>query len=471
MKYLYGAAVQGIQQFIFQTNKLKDIVEASDRVQNICTEKFKETLGHELKEDNAVLNAAGNIKYIFDTKEECERVVRLFPKAVMEYAPGITISQAVVQCQEEDKYAEYADELEKRLRQQRNKPMSSLTAGLMGIMRESGTNLPKLASKDNKDKEDIHDIKSDLCKNAFGDCTNMRDVEWEIEKMTDKNDWIAVIHADGNGLGQVVQKIGKNRKAFKEFSRNLDAATKAAAQCAYLDVFMKFADKELTPIRPIVLGGDDLTVICRADLALEYVTAFMDAFEKEAKLKTDQELTACAGIAYIKSSFPFYYGYGLAESLCGEAKKDAKKDLKEGEFAPSCLMFHKVQDSFTEDYASIVERELTGKDGYTMKHGPYYLHEDHAISKGRWTIDKLKERADFFERQGKDGNAIKTHLRRWLTDLHQNTGMAHQKVLRMKSIFDNEVFEKYIEDVTGSKCTPVYDILALHTINTQETKE
>ena len=468
MKYLYGAAVQGIQQYIFRTNKLKDIVEASDCVQNICTEKFEKTLGHELKEDNAVLNAAGNVKYIFDEKEECERVVRQFPKAVMEYAPGITISQAVVPCPEEDNYAEYADELERRLRQQRNTPTGSLTTGLMAVLREAGTNLPKQVAKD---KEDAHDVKSDLCKNAFGDNIDMRDVEWEIEKMTDKNDWIAVIHADGNGLGQVVQKIGKDRKAFKEFSRNLDAATKAAAQCAYLDVFMKFADKELTPIRPIVLGGDDLTVICRADLALDYVTAFMNAFEKEAKEKTNQPLTACAGIAYIKSSFPFYYGYGLAESLCSEAKKDAKKDLKKGDFAPSCLMFHKVQDSFTEDYASIEERELTGKDEYTMKHGPYYLHESDAAKKGRWTIDELKEHAEFFEKHGKDGNAMKTHLRRWLTDLHQNTGMAHQKVLRMKSIFDKDVFKKYIDDVTGSKCTPVYDILALHTINTQQTKE
>lgn len=464
MKYLYGASVQGIQQYIFRTNKLKDIVESSDRVQNICTEKFEEILGHELKEDNAVLNAAGNVKYIFDEKIECERVVRQFPKAVMEYAPGITISQAVVPCPEEDKYAEYADILERRLKQQRNKPMGSLTTGLMGIAREVGTNLPKLLIKD---KEDVHDVKSDLCLNAFGESTDMCDVEWKIDKMTDKNDWIAVIHADGNGLGQVVQKIGKDRKEFKKFSRNLDAATKAAAQRAYRDVFMKFADKELTPIRPIVLGGDDLTVICRADLALDYVTAFMDAFEKEVEEKTHQELTACAGIAYIKSSFPFYYGYALAESLCCEAKKDAKKDLKEGEFAPSCLMFHKVQDSFTEDYARIVERELTGKDGYTMKFGPYYLHKSHAEQKGRWTIETLKTKTEFIEKQGKDGSAIKTHLRRWLADLHQNTGMAEQKVLRMKSLFEAQ--KDYIESVTKGKCTPVYDILALHTINTQET--
>ena len=39
-KYLYGAAVQGIQGFIFQTNKLREIVGASELVEEICTDMF-----------------------------------------------------------------------------------------------------------------------------------------------------------------------------------------------------------------------------------------------------------------------------------------------------------------------------------------------------------------------------------------------------------------------------------------------
>ena len=44
-KYLYGAAVQGIQNFIFQTNELKDIVGASELVEDICTNLFQEAVG------------------------------------------------------------------------------------------------------------------------------------------------------------------------------------------------------------------------------------------------------------------------------------------------------------------------------------------------------------------------------------------------------------------------------------------
>lgn len=51
-KYLYGASVQGIQQFIFQTNELKDIVGASELVEFICTKLFKEVVGNGWKEAN-----------------------------------------------------------------------------------------------------------------------------------------------------------------------------------------------------------------------------------------------------------------------------------------------------------------------------------------------------------------------------------------------------------------------------------
>ena len=69
-QYLYGAAVQGIQSFIFQTNTLREIVGASELVEEICTKMFAEQLGiskTNLDNDgNAIINAAGNIKYIFN---------------------------------------------------------------------------------------------------------------------------------------------------------------------------------------------------------------------------------------------------------------------------------------------------------------------------------------------------------------------------------------------------------------------
>lgn len=504
MGYLYGAAVQGIQQFIFQTNELKDIVGASELVENICKHKFEEAMeiaGLKVEAGQTIINAAGNIKYEFDRKEDCEKLVRIFPKIVVEAAPGITISQAVVFYESEEKYVDAINELERRLRIQRNKPMKSTTMGLMGIKRSRQTNMPVVEviynSKSGKDeyldaatkrkREEVTLL--DLCHMAFGDETiGFRDVALNPEEMTRNNDWIAVIHADGNRLGQIVQEVGKDRETFKAFSQKLDKATKQAAVEAYNEVWnVNEHTNEKIPIRPIVLGGDDFTVICRADLALPYVTAFIKHFEKETKSELGKiilehnvfkegcvrdRLTACAGIAYVKSSYPFYYAYELAEALCTRAKKDAKnKDsIREGkELAPSCLMFHKVQDSFVENFDEIARRELVLADGRTFEFGPYYINYE---KENRWSVDDLVKAVDIIVKKGEEGNAVKSHLRNWMSLLKEgNTGMAEQKLKRMGSIVTDSELLKLINNVTGGVRIPAYDILAIHTINTQVTKE
>ena len=85
-KYLYGASVQGIQSFIFETNKLKEIVGASEIVEEICTSHFTEQLkiNHlSFKSEKLIVGAAGNIKYQFDESDKIESIksfVKTFPK-------------------------------------------------------------------------------------------------------------------------------------------------------------------------------------------------------------------------------------------------------------------------------------------------------------------------------------------------------------------------------------------------------
>jgi hypothetical protein len=78
----------------------------------------------------------------------------------------------------------------------------------------------------------------------------------------------------------------------------------------------------------------------------------IQSFEKQTKIKFasfqntfgfdgfNDGFTACAGIAYIKKSYPFHYGAELSEVLCSAGKKVAKRNTTK---APSCLYFYKVQ--------------------------------------------------------------------------------------------------------------------------------
>lgn len=488
--YLYGAAVQGIQNFIFATNELKDIVGASELVESICTTAFDE---FETPGGESVLRAAGNIKYIFDLREDCEKAVRFFPKKVMAMAPGITLSQAVVAYEDIEDFSVAVEQLEARIRAQRNIPTTPVTLGCMGMQRSRKTGAPVVEvrkddyldaatrAKRSNIAESGANATEKLCAKLYGERVCSGRVPYDIGKITDKNDWIAIIHADGNGLGRIVEKIGKSKDEFRNFSNNLEKATVESARKAFSKVCddFKFRDDEIIPIRPVVLGGDDLTLICRGDLAMPFVRLFLEYFEKETadllagplNAIDSEKLTACAGIAFVKSSFPFYFGYDLAESLCSEAKKDAKKETrlaKNRGMAPSCLMFHKVQDSFISDYSDIEARELTPNSRMSFKFGPYYLEEDKLENTGRWTIDKFTGFVNKFDTD--EGNAVKTHFRNWLSLLHGNEGMAEQCLKRLKSRVSRNYREMVDLSTANESMTPVYDMLAYHSIYAQVTK-
>lgn len=520
--YLYGASVQGIQGFIFQTNKLQEIVGASELVERICTSLFAKVLGEKGRHEelveklqgdkNAIVNAAGNIKYEFCTWDACEKVVKRFPKVVMEFAPGVTISQAVVDMAGKS-FEDAVQELEAKLRVQRNRPFRDTAIGLMGIERSRQTGLPVIY-KEYKVKEEgkdgkVIEVKSGhmdegtfqklyyedkgrniirkrstqtLCQKAFGTRYIQAKVAFMIEEMTQKNDWIAIIHADGNGMGQVIQKIGTRKDVFREFSIALDNATTEAAVQAFNDVVPDFETP--IPMRPVVLSGDDHTVICRADLAIPYVEAFIKHFEENTsdllgetikenrifKGLPNDRLTACAGVAFVKSSYPFYYGYQLAEALCDRAKKDTKSlyGADEGRLPASCIMFHKVQDSFVTSFDDIVKRELTPWKGYSFEFGPYYINVKRT---DRWTVEKLIDASRKLE--GESMSSVKSGLRNWLSLMHINPEMAKQRLERLKYISGKK---EYINEVTTSRDTvkevySVFDILAVNSVNTQQIKK
>ena len=331
-------------------------------------------------------------------------------------------------------------------------------------------------------KEGSQNVKG-LCEKSFGkDALIDNKIAYNISDITDKNDWIAIIHADGNGLGKVVQKVGKQKDLFMEFSQKLDLATQEAANHAFKVVSNKFADKQIIPIRPVVLSGDDMTVIVRGDLAVHYAKAFISAFEEKTKEHLGEKLkdkhvfdedkdylTACAGIAFVKSSYPFYYGYQLAEDLCGEAKKDTKAiyGAYTDYLPPSCMMFHKVQDSYIFDYKDIIKRELTAKDGLSFKAGPYYIHPQ----KSKNTIDDLINASKRLNSENGDG--IKSGIRNWISLRLDDRSKADQRKDRMLQIFKDEgeaaITLLTYENEDNKNCI-AYDVLAYYTILNQQTK-
>ncbi len=223
--------------------------------------------------------------------------------------------------------------------------------------------------------------------------------------------WVAVVHADGNGVGKIFLNFKecldrcpdlpgegdpatRYLNALKNFSLELEEATERAFCRAVAVLDTRRVDRQARlPLLPLVLGGDDLTVLCDGAQSLEFARQYLIAFEEEtaspkvpflstianAALGT-KHLTACAGVAIVKNHFPFSSAYDLAEDLL----RKAKTVKQEPSLPTSALDFHILYDASLTDLADIRQR-LTRRDEqqrvYYLFARPYVVtqpSEDHS---------------------------------------------------------------------------------------------
>ncbi len=170
---------------------------------------------------------------------------------------------------------------------------------------------------------------------------------------------VALVHIDGNGVGKFFTDLPKEADR-RRISADLAQATKEAAAKAMAPVLEAcHGPKRIVPARPILLGGDDLTIILRADLALEFARSFAHAFEASTKerfsktLGKDHEgLTAKAGIVFMGPKQPFAQAYELCEELASAARDDKL----------SCLSFWRLTGAMIPQGTDEIETLTTRGD-------------------------------------------------------------------------------------------------------------
>jgi hypothetical protein len=189
--------------------------------------------------------------------------------------------------------------------------------------------------------------------------------------LSDEAEWVAVVHADGNGLGDVFTNFDRYvsapdsrsyASAISQFSAALDETAAATLAAAWDAVNRdaregRLADVTLldgtAAVLPLVVGGDDLTFVCDGSVALALTHAYLRRFETATSTGVVADtlrrggrpprIGVSAGVAIVKRHFPFSLAYELAADLTGEAKS-----VKRPEHAgpdSSALAFHVLLDS------------------------------------------------------------------------------------------------------------------------------
>ncbi len=204
---------------------------------------------------------------------------------------------------------------------------------------------------------------------ALGECTDqyevincLKDTFDSFSRSRSEND-IALIHLDGNGMGQILMKLREHLKdrdrddysaEMRRFSEMLEDVTLRAVRKATGEMLSRAGFSVDRPdrvpvFRPLVVGGDDLTVLVDPKYAYDFVIDYCREFRQASQDEIQKNgllqkvladgglplyLTASGGILFNKKSHPFFNSIRLVEGLAERAKKLTKLRPGDGDYTP-----------------------------------------------------------------------------------------------------------------------------------------
>lgn len=523
--YAYLFEAKSIQSYILDSGRMRDLVGASELVDSLTENLLRETLnalGFEKEEPICFSRRAGGALYAFaEDKAKLDDFAALWSLAVAQYAPGMNFD--VGRGEGPDAHEAFND-ARTAIREDasRIRPNLPVTAPIAERSRRTGNPAVSMDGKDggsmdrptHRKKAFADASRAGLTDRFSPDDAKLAWRDWPRDLTPGAKDafpflgddhTVALIHADGNGMGELLRRAGEATRSrpetfvglFRKLSEAIADITQAAARHATATVLIPERDarrdhpRQPDPearlaARPIVLGGDDLTILVRADLALDFLKAFLEKFEEESRPRLEplelegiDGLTAGAGVVFLRASQPFYLAAHLAESLAKLAKDRAK--AQDAKRPPSTVAFHRVTQSMIEDYPEIVSREKTvsidGTDHINTL-GAYALRAGHGIP----TLDDLFRltgllQADDMSRGptrqlqtlvGLAPNQAETAYRRWRELMKDNKQERLTDFDRtMKALlpnYKNATSLPYADDGMGRQRTPLGDALTLMSV-------
>ncbi len=128
--------------------------------------------------------------------------------------------------------------------------------------------------------------------------------------------YLALVYADGNGVGKAAGSEDVERARF--FHRNRVLLRRAVKDA--IDVACDGSSP--APLLPLMLGGDDLLVVCRADTALPFVAKLCRTlFEIQRDELQVFKLTLGVGVVIAHPKIPIHRLHEVAERLAASAKR------------------------------------------------------------------------------------------------------------------------------------------------------
>lgn len=421
----------GIQPYIFGSNRLREnigasylVSQATDNWTREALEKLKTDIKQEVYtfnpekhspdakpriEDDGlaaelIYAGGGNTVLLFSDKQYALQFTQILSKRILEESPGINLVSVHKEFDwdHQSLYEVVQDLMKNDLdTKKRSRIPSAPLLGLGVTATCRSTQLVAVGMSDKFEDDEPYLISREIQKKLdavrFANrqlrerLLNKSSENYEFPLRTDymgrsigDSSYVAVIHADGNGMGKRFQKFGKD-KCNRDYiidMRKLSHSVNQAGITALknvMEILVKSieVDKDgkrkvkgqfeikdnYLPFRPLVYGGDDVTFVCDGRLGLELAAIYLKELEEQT-IADGKPIKACAGICVVKTHYPFARAYQLSEDLCRQAKsfvkEESKKFVKE-DF--SALDWHLAASGLIGSISEIRQREYQVQTG------------------------------------------------------------------------------------------------------------
>jgi len=499
-----------IQRYIFSTNNLKENVGASHLVKKIY-EDFLEEVVKELFADSINIDewrqnpeiikilddstpfevgyiGGGNALLFFREEDKAREFIKKWSLKLLIKSPGIIPAFAVGEI-DFGNFSNSLQNLFKTLLKNKTEFLPEVIIKRHGITAEcpnTGYSAEVWCDQEGEFISSVSYAKINAAKDALNELINKDEIKrllkdsytftFKIDKLgqrENEDSHIAIVHIDGNDMGDRIRRID-NLVDLRKFSKSLKEATEKAFNEILKKIIERIENGDLEkvgiylqreedghrtilPLRPIIIGGDDITFVSEGRLGIWLAKIFLEEFQRQ-EVSDGKGLTACAGVAITKTKYPFYRGYILSEELTKSAKEARKSRNNSG----SWIDFHIAYGGFSEGIKEIRESQFRTSDGKSVIMRPYRIED----------FDKLLEGVAHFKNTFPRSKVMELRQVIYSSEVDRTLFMERLKVRGLKlpeynpSYWEKEqkkenenLFIKQAE--TQTETTPYFDMIEL----------
>ncbi|MCC8098988.1 MAG: hypothetical protein LIO78_02845 [Clostridiales bacterium] len=370
------------QDYIFARKELRENALRSRQINYVTSSSFfqdvakkaaeRETEPLYCEEENLVYAGGGHTILQFSSQEKAVAFARCVTEETMRRYQSMEIFVKTMPYDQNKTPGENLQALSEALERKKALRQASFRQGSFGVEAlDKESLLPKL-DKDGEDDE----VKD------FTPLNGWKRDGWEypvlMDKLAGEDNFVAVVHIDGNAMGKRVSALYDQREAADweqccEKLRRFSTGIQEDFEAAFNDMVQTVIDSDLKPekpnlpVRPVILAGDDVCFVTAGNIGLECARVFLEKLAEKKNTVDKKAYSACAGVAIVHEKYPFHQAYDLAEELCSNAKRFGAELDKNG--AVSAMDWH-IEFGQLKDSLAELRKDYETEDGNRLELRP-----------------------------------------------------------------------------------------------------